>query len=165
MFLPSQQAPRTGWRGRYTGQRCSPPLARSACTETETRLVSFCLRMKSCQGAYASSRLSIACLPAWVWPEGPVWPDRPPVCAPSSWAGAGSSSRKDQRSQRPWSTQDTRGWTWKGRGRCPRWWSRFSWCGSPTPPPPPPEINSKEQSGRGSDCLNNLFINTYIHDS
>lgn len=35
MFIPSQQAHQTGWRGRYTGQRCSPPSERSACTETE----------------------------------------------------------------------------------------------------------------------------------
>lgn len=33
--IPSQQARQTGWRGRYRGQRCSRPLARSACTEKQ----------------------------------------------------------------------------------------------------------------------------------
>lgn len=77
-------------------------------------------------------------LPVWVWPSGPVWPDKPPVSAPSSWAEARSSSRKDRRSLRPLSTQDTPRWTWKGRGRCQRLWSRSSWRGSPTLPLPPP---------------------------
>lgn len=35
-YIPSQQELQTGWRGRYRGQRCSPPSARSTCTETQT---------------------------------------------------------------------------------------------------------------------------------
>lgn len=34
--LPCQQELQTGSRGRYTSQKCSPPLAQSVCTETET---------------------------------------------------------------------------------------------------------------------------------
>lgn len=35
VFIPSQQAHQIGWRGRYKDRRCSPPLARSACTEKQ----------------------------------------------------------------------------------------------------------------------------------
>lgn len=35
LCLPCQQEHQTGWRGRYTGQRCSQPSEQSICTETQ----------------------------------------------------------------------------------------------------------------------------------
>lgn len=100
-------------------------------------------------------RFSCFVLPVLVWQEGPVWPGRPPACAPSSWVGGESGNRRGRRSPTLWRRRGRPTWTWRGRGRCLRWWSRSFWCGSPKPPPPPP-------GGKGTAAQNGLRYPTVV---